>query len=438
MRHPTRRALSAATTLLLAQAAGADITFSNGVGYPTPAHPGGIASGDFNHDGHMDLAITRDTPDRVSILMNNGDGTFAAPVDIPTGAGTAPNFIRAADIDGDGQPDLVVTLNGTNQILVLRNNGSGVFSPAGTSPVGLNPRWIAATRLDSNNTIDLVVANRDGNSITVLLNNGDLTFTPATYPVGTEPWAITVANLNHDSHFEVLVSCHGDRTIHILQASSAGALTPASTINLGATLAPTGIVAFDLNGDVYPDLAVATSGGGQNFASVFVNNNGTLSGPTNYPVGGTSPGHIAAVDIDRDGRLDLITVNQGSGNISTLSSAGGGTFAAPVTFQVGTNPQTLTIADFDGDTMPDIAVTNQDSGSTTVLINAGTPPGDGCYANCDNSSTPPVLNVNDFGCFLNHFAIGDSYANCDHSTLPPVLNVTDFNCFLNKFAAGCS
>ncbi len=60
-----------------------------------------------------------------------------------------------------------------------------------------------------------------------------------------------------------------------------------------------------------------------------------------------------------------------------------------------------------------------------------------CYANCDGSTAPPVLNVNDFNCFLNRFAAGDSYANCDASTAPPVLNVNDFNCFLNRFAAGC-
>ncbi|MBL9032528.1 MAG: hypothetical protein JNM80_12585 [Phycisphaerae bacterium] len=63
--------------------------------------------------------------------------------------------------------------------------------------------------------------------------------------------------------------------------------------------------------------------------------------------------------------------------------------------------------------------------------------GASCYANCDNSTTPPVLNVNDFTCFLNQFAAGDSRANCDQSTTPPVLNVNDFTCFLNAFAAGC-
>jgi hypothetical protein len=60
-----------------------------------------------------------------------------------------------------------------------------------------------------------------------------------------------------------------------------------------------------------------------------------------------------------------------------------------------------------------------------------------CYANCDRSSQPPVLNVLDFNCFLSRFAAADPYANCDGSSAPPALNVLDFNCFLGRFAAGC-
>ena len=60
-----------------------------------------------------------------------------------------------------------------------------------------------------------------------------------------------------------------------------------------------------------------------------------------------------------------------------------------------------------------------------------------CYANCDDSTTQPVLNVLDFNCFLNRFAAGEARANCDGSTTIPALNVLDFVCFLNRFAAGC-
>ena len=60
-----------------------------------------------------------------------------------------------------------------------------------------------------------------------------------------------------------------------------------------------------------------------------------------------------------------------------------------------------------------------------------------CYANCDGSTTAPILNVNDFICFQAKFAAGDSYANCDGSTTPPILNINDFICFQGQFASGC-
>jgi hypothetical protein len=61
-----------------------------------------------------------------------------------------------------------------------------------------------------------------------------------------------------------------------------------------------------------------------------------------------------------------------------------------------------------------------------------------CYPNCDNSTQQPILNINDFTCFLNRFVASDPAANCDGSTQLPTLNILDFVCFLNRFAAGCS
>jgi YVTN family beta-propeller protein len=75
-----------------------------------------------------------------------------------------------------------------------------------------------------------------------------------------------------------------------------------------------------------------------------------------------------------------------------------------------------------------------------------TPPPPPCYANCDESTTAPILNVDDFTCFINQFAMAQSlphaqqvvhYANCDRSTIAPALNVDDFTCFINEFAQGC-
>lgn len=76
-------------------------------------------------------------------------------------------------------------------------------------------------------------------------------------------------------------------------------------------------------------------------------------------------------------------------------------------------------------------------GTAPRAIAAWDPPAPACAANCDGSTAPPILNVNDFVCFNNLFAAGDPAANCDGSTAPPILNVNDFICFTNLFAAGC-
>jgi hypothetical protein len=73
------------------------------------------------------------------------------------------------------------------------------------------------------------------------------------------------------------------------------------------------------------------------------------------------------------------------------------------------------------------------TGTATTVIDANR----FCYANCDLSTTPPILNVLDFTCYLNKFTAGHPYANCDMSTTAPALNVLDFTCFLNKFTTGC-
>jgi hypothetical protein len=70
----------------------------------------------------------------------------------------------------------------------------------------------------------------------------------------------------------------------------------------------------------------------------------------------------------------------------------------------------------------------------------------GCYANCDGSTIEPILNVDDFTCFINEYAAAQNlpheqqvsaYANCDGSTIAPALNVDDFTCFINQYAQGC-
>src|SRR6185437_9787817 len=112
------------------------------VDYPTGTAPWSVVAADLNGDGKPDLAVADEGSNTVSVLLNNGNGTFAAKVDYPTGF--SPSSVAEADLNGDGEPDLVVANAGANSsVSVLLNNGNGTFAAKVDYP-SPNPRSVAA------------------------------------------------------------------------------------------------------------------------------------------------------------------------------------------------------------------------------------------------------------------------------------------------------
>lgn len=434
----TRQTLSAAMTLaLVAGSAMAQVGFNSPVTYQAPSTPDGVASADFDRDGDVDLAVVTDSPARITLFLNNYGQGFAAPVYIPLPAGSAPNFVRAADMNQDGIADLVVVLKNTAQVAILINDGHAGFTVGATIPVGNNPRWFIVGPLHGGTSNDIIVANRADGTVTVLLQQTGLTFTSSTYPVGADPRGITRFDVTGDGFPELFVTSYANRNFVRLTNDGAGHFTQGGSILVGADRRPNGIFASDLNADGKTDIIIANaSDTGQGFATVFLNNNNTFPASASYPTLGLNPGQVLAADLDRDGKMDLAVVNPDSNSISTLRNTGNGVFATAQTFTVGASPRVMAIADLDLDLIPDIAVSNMNGGTISVMLNSQ--PSLPCYANFDNSSVPPILNANDFLDFMTAYTFGQSTANCDGSTSAPVLNANDFSCFLNKFAAGCS
>jgi hypothetical protein len=143
------------------------------------------------------------------------------------------------------------------------------------------------------------------------------------------------------------------------------------------------------------------------------------------------------------GTLDRYTQSGSLQNGAALSPSEVLSLASDLTSHIQSG-NTLTFVFVEGDPATAATYRGQAASTTTPqrvgpnLFITAIGNGSACYPNCDNSTTPPVLNVNDFICFQSAFAAGNSYANCDHSTTPPVLNVNDFICFQSAFAAGCS
>jgi hypothetical protein len=150
-----------------------------------------VTTADFYGDGHLDLAVTNQGDDTVSVLRGHRDGTFSPAVNYAVGP--APTGIIAADVNGDGHPDLV-TANfgfcGGGGMSILVNNGDGTFGAPITYTSIPNAHAVYAGDFDQDGRLDLVAVSQSQNVAAVLRGNGDGTFgPPQTFSVGAGRWA---------------------------------------------------------------------------------------------------------------------------------------------------------------------------------------------------------------------------------------------------------
>src|SRR5262245_4058535 len=113
------------------------------VGYRVNSHPYEPAVADFNGDGRADVAVTLPLDNRLAVLLGDGTGAVRAPAYYTTGPG--PEGLRAADLNADGRPDLVTAndpLDG-DTVSVLLNNGDGTFRPRRDFATGKGPLDVA-------------------------------------------------------------------------------------------------------------------------------------------------------------------------------------------------------------------------------------------------------------------------------------------------------
>lgn len=330
-----------------------------------------VSLGDFNGDGFIDMAITNNGSNTISILLNNGDGTFSITPESPYMVGTNPNNVVASDLTGNGVLDLVVANTASASITTLFNNGNGIFNAINV-PVGAGPFAIAAADFNGDGFPDLAITNSGAsNNINILLNNGDGTFTEAPgSPVpgfsGSEK--IVARDFNGDGMIDLAVANLFSGDISVLFGNGNGTFQP--IVNYFAGGGPNGLTSGDFNGDGFPDLIVTQFF--SNTITVLLNDGfGGFSPQVPIVVGdpGSGPVDVTVADFNCDGILDAAVNLFNSSQTVILLGDGTGMFTPTLTLNI-TTPSGILSADLDGNGTPDLAIPNfVTNGTVSVLLN---------------------------------------------------------------------
>ena len=348
--------------------------FSAPAVYPTATYPDGIAFGDFNGDGKVDVAVANAFSGNVSILLGDGFGGFTAGAAVPVGGELVA--VAAGDFNGDGRLDLVVADLYFNRVFVLAGKGDGAFNLGAPISVGLVPIAVAAADFNRDGKLDLAVANGSignttGRSVTVLLGNGNGSFgAPFSYTTGASPYAIAVADFNTDGAPDLAVASGSGNSVSVLLGRGDGTFAPA--VDYAAGFFPDGIAAGDFNGDGKVDLAVVNDYS-DDVSILLGRGDGTFGLATQFAAG-SGPASVAIADFNGDGRADLAIANRFDNTMVLLLGNGDGTFQVAVPYTAGTQPEVVVAIDLNRDGKADLLATSAADNTVVVLLQSTADP----------------------------------------------------------------
>jgi uncharacterized repeat protein (TIGR01451 family) len=389
-------------TLVLAKPVLGSVEFGTPTSYPVGTTPYGIAVGDFNGDGKLDIAAANHDSSNVSILLGIGNGTFQAAVNYSSG--NSPSYVMVGDFNGDGKLDLAVMEIGTTpSVAILLGNGDGTFQASKLTALDptSNPSFLAAADFNQDKKADLAISTNAG--VAILLGNGDGTFqTPTQIDQGPRSTKVIASDFNGDGKADLAIVNAQEVQIYLGKGDGTFTANPAVTPLPGSGSGPTGVVSAivaDINQDEKMDLLVWTSQFPYSCypfepcvsvteIDVFLGNgDGTFGGGTVVATvqkvtepsvgefqGGTIDG-VFVGDFNGDGKLDLAyrvdpAVRGGNSRLGFLLGQGSGSFTSVVAGITLTQSTSTIAADVNGDKLADLIYGGtQNDNAVTVQLN---------------------------------------------------------------------
>ncbi len=330
-----------------------------------------IATGDFNGDGLMDVAVLSSSQQALYVALQTATGFEISPIQIAESTNGVLNM-AVADINGDRRPDIVIPCFAG--AVILLNSGGGHFE-APVIAVANPADFVAVADLNGDKHPDLLLSTGQccyAGAVTVLLGDGRGGFNgPPSQPEVANMVSprIVAADFNHDGKSDLAVISYS--LIEVLFGKGDGSFQAPASVYLPGNVNITGLAAGDISGDGIPDLvAIGGSSTGTDVFTLVNAGKGTFDSPTAYSVDGAG-NFVAVGDINGDGLVDIgIGAYAAADAISFLVSSPKGTFPDGQLFTTSAVPQYLVEGDFNGDHKPDIAELNSTTG-LTIYLNSG-------------------------------------------------------------------
>ncbi len=282
-----------------------DGTFVGYQGIHTMSYPTVINTADLNNDGHVDVIVGSVSLDSIAVTLNRGYGwpTFDGSYTAVHVQNISPYEIEAADMDADGDLDLLAAGGyGSDSVIICWNDGSGSFpEPHTYYPTGGDtPVAAKAADVDNDGDLDVVAVHGFSDNVAVLINTGGTLGAPTLYPLPEAGLSLEVVDLTGDGYADMAIAPTNGSQLLVLQNIGDGTFASYETYegNAGFSLIKTG----DIDGD--GDLDIVSTHQGSKYISVFTNDGGTFDGLQDY---GTLQwtDFVTLADFDGDYDLDL-------------------------------------------------------------------------------------------------------------------------------------